>query len=173
MKASASTIDSYVDQLLMVLDEDIRHIQDTLLQLDELRGLVIKRDDAGLSRLLGAIRAKADCYAANESKRQSLRRDLAKAFGWDVAQTTLSRLETALPDDKRAQVADKKTELRMLTNKLKKEHLSTAMLLSECARFNNLLLKSIFDLGKTGTVTYRANGATSRQTDKTLINLHF
>jgi len=47
------------------------------------------------------------------------------------------------------------------------------MLLSECARFNSLLFRSIFDLAKTGTLTYRANGAATWQTDQTLVNLHF
>jgi len=173
MKASASTIESKVEQLLAVLEEDIRHIKDSLLQLNDLRSLVIKRDDASLSRLLATISAKASCYAANESLCQSLRKDLANALGWDVEQVTLSRLEGALPDEKKTQVANKKKELRTLIDQLRKEHLATAMLLSECARFNNLLLRSIFDLSKTGTVTYRANGATNRQTDKTLVNVRF
>jgi len=46
------------------------------------------------------------------------------------------------------------------------------LLLSECARFNNLLLKSIFDLGKTGAVYYNSNGATKQQTDMAFVNLH-
>jgi hypothetical protein len=86
---------------------------------------------------------------------------------------TLTKLESRLPIEKKAQVAGKKVELRTLINELKKEHLSTSMLLSECARFNNLLLRSIFDLGKTGTVTYRANGAANRQMDGTFVNLRF
>ncbi len=173
MKACANTIESKVDQLLGVLDEDIRYIHDGLLQLNELRSAVIKRDDAALNRLLSTIRAKADSYAANESNRQALRKDLANALGCNVEQMTLTKLASRLPIEKKAQVASKKVELKTLINELKKEHLSTSMLLSECARFNNLLLRSIFDLGKTGTVTYRANGAANRQMDGTFVNLRF
>jgi hypothetical protein len=172
MKMATDAIKNKVDGLLTALDNDIQHIQDSLYQLNELRGLVIKRDDVALAKLLGTIRAKADSYAANESKRQSIRKGLANALGWTVEQTTLSRLETALSGGTKAQVASKRAELQSLINKLKKEHLSTAMLLSECARFNNLLLRGIFDLGRTGTLTYRANGATKWQTDKTFVNLH-
>jgi len=171
MKASANTIENKVDQLLSVLDEDIRYIHDSLLQLNELRSAVIKRDDAALYRLLGTARAKADFHAANESKRQTLRKDLANALDCNVEQMTLTKLENRLPIEKKSQVAGKKNELKTLINELKKEHLSTSILLSECARFNNLLLTSIFDLGKTGTVTYRANGAANRQMDGTFVNL--
>lgn len=173
MKAAATTIENNVDELLAVLDEDIRHIHDSLLQLNELRSAVIKRDDAALNRLLGTARAKAGSYAANESKRQILRKDLANALGCNVEQMTLTRLESRLPIEKKAQIANKKAELRRLTDELKKEHLSTSILLSECARFNSLLLRSIFDLGKTRTVTYRANGAANRQMDGTFVNLRF
>ncbi len=172
METATDGINNKVDALLTVLDNDIQHIHDSLYQLNELRGLVIKRDDVALARLLGTIRARADTYAKNESKRQSVRKDLANALGWTVEQTTLSRLETALPAGTKAQVASKKAELQSLINKLKKEHLSTAMLLSECARFNSLLLRGVFGLGRTGTLTYRANGAAKRQTDASFVNLH-
>jgi len=65
------------------------------------------------------------------------------------------------------------TELKALTGELKKEHLRTALLLSECARFNSLLLRSIFDLGQTGAVYYNSNGATKRQMDTAFMNLQF
>jgi len=173
MKAAATTIENKVDELLAVLDEDIRYIHDGLLQLNELRSAVIKRDDAALHRLLGTARVKADFHAANESNRQTLRKELANALDCNVEQMTLTKLENHLPIEKKSQVASKKNELKALINELKKEHLSTSILLSECARFNNLLLRSIFDLGKTGTLTYRANGAANRQMDGTFVNLRF
>ena len=83
------------------------------------------------------------------------------------------RSPSTLPKERKAQVAEKKAKLRSLTNELKEEHLSTAMLLSDCARFNSLLLKSVFDLGKTETVTYNSNGSTKRQTDTAFVNLQF
>ena len=58
-----------------------------------------------------------------------------------------------------------------LTQELKREYLSTTLLLSECARFNNKLLKGIFDFGKNGAVYYNSNGATKRQTDMAFVNL--
>ena len=40
------TVETKVEALLDVLDQDIRHIEATLSRLDVLRTLLIKRDDA-------------------------------------------------------------------------------------------------------------------------------
>jgi len=173
MKATAIAIEDKVDELLVFLDRDIQHIQESLLKLNELRRLVIKRDDAALGKLLESIQAEADSYRRHELNRQSIRKELANALGCNLKQMTLSTLEASLPKGKKAQVTQRKAKLRSLIKELKKEHLSTALLLSECARFNKLLLKSIFDVGKTEVVYYDSNGATRRQTDTAFVNLQF
>jgi len=173
MKATAVEIEDKVDELLAVLDKDIEHLQESLLRLTELRSLVIKRDDAALGRLLERIQAESNSYRSNESQRQSIRKELAIGFGCDLEQMTLSKLEASLTEERKAQIANKKTKLSSLTKELKNEHLSTALLLSDCARFNSLLLKSIFDLGKTGTVVYDSQGSAKRQADSAFVNLQF
>lgn len=160
-----------VDELLDVLDKDIRNIQQSLSWLNELRSLVIKRDEAVLSRLLQKIQAKADGYAANDLKRKSIRKDLADALECRVEQITLSELVAILPEEKKALVNDRRIKLKALIEQLKKEHLSTVLLLSECVRFNSLLLRTIFDLGKTEMVMYSPSGATKQQTGRAFVSL--
>ena len=173
MKTATFEIEGRIDELLVVLDKDIQHMQDSLSRLNELRSLVVKRNEADLGKLLESIQADSDSYRSHELKRESIRKELANALGCDLKQMTLSRLEVVVSEERKAQVATKKARLRALTRQLKKEHLSTAMLLSDCARFNGLLLKSIFDLGKTETVIYNSNGDTKRQTDAAFVNLQF
>ena len=173
MKATAVEIEEKIDELLVILDKDIQHIQENLLRLDELRGLVVKRDDATLGKLLASIQNESDDYKSNELKRQSMREKLAIALDCNLEQMTLSRLEAKLSGEKKAQVAGKKTILRSLAKELKKKHLSTALLLSDCARFNSMLLRSVFELGKTGTITYSSNGSKRRQADTAFVNLQF
>jgi len=173
MKATAIEIEDKVDELLAALDKDSRHIQESLLKLNELRSLVVKRDDAALSRLLESIQADSDSYRSHELKRQSIQKDLADALGCNLEQMTLSALEASLPEEKKAQVTRMKAKLKSLITELRKEYLSTTLLLSECTRFNNLLLKSIFDLGKSDVVYYNSNGATNRQNDTAFVNLQF
>ncbi len=173
MKPAVIKIENKVDQLMDVLDRDIQHVQDTLSRLNELRGLVIKRDDASLGKLLESIRSETDSYKDIESKRQSLREELAIALGCDIGQMTLSRLEAELSGGKKAGVTERRAKLQTLAGKLKKEHLRTTMLLSDCARFNGVLLKSVLELGQAGTITYSPSGSTERQTDSAFVNLRF
>jgi hypothetical protein len=171
MNAVVVSIEDKIDRLLACLDRDVRHMQESLLQLNEIRKLVIKRDEAALGKLLESIQAGAGCYRDNELNRKSIRKELADSLGCDFEHMTLSALQECLPEAKKDQVTQMKTKLRSLSSELKKEYLSTALLLSECARFNNLLLKGIFNLGKTESVHYKSNGETSRQIDTAFVNL--
>jgi len=173
MKVTAVEIEEKIDELLVVLDKDTHHIQENLSRLDELRSLIVKRDDAALDKLLASIESELDSYKSNELKRKSIRKNLAIALDCNPEQTTLSRLEAELSGEKKAQVARRKAILRSLAKELKKKHLSMALLLSDCARFNSVLLRSVFELGKTGTVTYSSNGSKRRQADAAFVNLQF
>ncbi|HUT30662.1 MAG TPA: hypothetical protein VMX13_12780 [Sedimentisphaerales bacterium] len=173
MKATAPAVDEKVDELLAVLDTDIRYIRENLSTLNELRGSVLRRDDAALGRLLDRIRAESDGYRANEMKRQSIRKQLADILDCQFEQMTLSKLETVLPAEKGMQITHRRTQLAPLVTELKREHSSTMLLLAECARFNSLLLTSIFDLAKTEMLVYNPKGAASQQADNLFVNYHF
>jgi len=146
-------------------------MQQSLLQLNEMRRLVIKRDETALGKLLESIQAGAGCYRDHELNRKSIRKELADSLGCGIEEMTLSTLEVNLPEAKKNRIILMKTKLRSLSVELKKEYLSTTLLLSECARFNNLLLKGIFDLGKTESIHYNSNGETRRQIDTAFVNL--
>lgn len=171
MKATAAPIEDKVDQLLVCLDCDVQHMQESLQQLNEMRRLVIKRDGAALGKLLENIQGASDCYRNQELNRKSLRKELAESLGCDTEQMTLSALESCVPEAKKDQLTQMKTKLRSLSSELKKEYLSTALLLSECARFNNTLLKGILGLGKTESLHYKSNGQTRRHIDTVFVNL--
>lgn len=171
MKPMSTEIEDKVEELLSCLDKDRLHIEESLSQLNKLRGFVIKRDDSSLSTLLKIIQAESQTYKNNESKRQTIRKELAYALGYSPEKLTLSVLEAILPDKQKIQITKKKSKLMSLIKELKKEYLNTALLLSECARFNNMLLKSIFDLGNTGGLYYNSNGATKKHNDVAFMNL--
>ncbi|MHC4122101.1 MAG: hypothetical protein ACYSSI_00890 [Planctomycetota bacterium] len=173
MKTATIEIEDKVEQLLIVLDKDIQQIIENLSRLNDLRGLVVKMDDVSLHKLLESIKSESNSYKDNESKRRLLREELAIASGCSLEQMTLSRLEAELSGEKKAEVAERKTKLQTLAEKLKKEHLRTTMLLSDCARFNKVLLKSILELGQAGTTTYSPKGSAERQTNSAFVNLQF
>jgi hypothetical protein len=171
MKATAAPIEDKVDKLLVCLDRDVQHMQESMQNLNEMRRLVIKRDEAALGKLLENIQGESDSYRNHELNRKSIRKELAGSLGCNVEQMTLSALESCLPEAQKDRVTQMKTKLRSLGSELKKEYLSTSLLLSECTRFNNLLLKGIFDLGKTESLHYKSNGETRRQIDTAFVNL--
>jgi PAB1-binding protein PBP1 len=173
MKTAMNEIKDKVDRLLAILDEDIQHLQDNISTLNELRGFVIKRDDVSLQKLLENVQSESNSYKENELKRRLLREQLAAALGCSFAQVTLSKLETALSGEKKTEIAQRKIKLQTLAGKLKIEHSSTVMLLSDCARFNSMLLKGILEVGQTGTITYSSRGSTERQINPALMNLQF
>ena len=173
MKTAAIEIESKVARLFGVLDEDIRHIRGNLSRLNELRSLVVKRDDTSLRKLLESIQFDSNSYQDNELKRRLLLKELAIDFDCGLEQMTLSRLEVELSGKIKAEVAERKRKLQTLAEKLKKEHLSTAMLLSDCARFNSVLLRGVLELGQGGTITYSPKGSAERQTNPTVVNLQF
>ncbi len=173
MNAEMIEMESKVDELLSVLDKDIRHMRECLLRLNELRELVIKRDEVSLSKLLESIQAESEVYAANEQKRQAIRKDLADLLGYNVEQMTLSKLEETVSKKKRVEVSERKTTLRILASQLKKEHLSVALLLTECARFNKMLLNGILGQARHDTIMYDSNGLSSRQSGTAFMSLKF
>jgi len=173
MNNAAIEIEDTVDKLLAVLDEDIRNIRKSLSTLDDLRHLVIKRDDASLRKLLEGAKSESSSYKNSEAKRQLLREKLAIALDCAPGQMTLSRLETELSGERKAQVAERKIRLRTLIDKLQKEHAGTMMLLSDCARFNGMLLKSVLQLGQTGEITYSPQGSVQRRIDTVFVDSQF
>ncbi len=173
MSSQAIEIEDAVDKLLAVLDEDVRHIRKNLSRLDDLRHSVIKRDDASLHKLLEEAQSESSNCTNREDRRRLLREKLAIILDCAPGQMTLSRLETELSGDQKARVTERKTTLRTLIGKLSNEHAGTMMLLSDCARFNGMLLKSVLQLGQTGEMTYSPRGSVRRQISTAFVDSQF
>ena len=173
MKTVTTEIENKVDELLVVLNIDAENIEKNLARLNNLRSFVIKRDNDALEKLLSTVRLESGGYLENESQRCLLRRQLAAAFGCIDKQITLTMLEGILSGDQRSRVSKMKTKIKTLAEELRKEYLSTSMLLSECARFNSLLLNSILEMANAGACTYGSDGFTERRTDTAFMDMQF
>jgi len=161
-----------VDALMAVLDEDIRHAETTLSLLDTLRSLLIKRDEVALEGLLHDLRRAAESHAGNEQQRETLRRELARELRCGIQDVTLSTLKDRLSGERQAAVAERQARLKSLTADLKREHVLTAILVADCARFNRSLIRVFFGLEDKGSMTYGANGTARHRAGAALINAH-
>jgi hypothetical protein len=173
MRTGVIEIEDKINDLVVCLDKDIEYIQNNLSNLDRLRTLVIKRDDTALNRLLENIQAESEHYKKHELHRQSIRKELAQYFDCTVGEITLSKLASSMTETEKIRIIQQKEKLRVLIKKLRIEYASTATLLTECARFNNVLLKSIFDIGNAEMVYYGANGMTKTRSESAFVNMKF
>lgn len=76
-------------------------------------------------------------------------------------------------EEMRPKVAQRKAVLEQLIGKLKTEYAATALLLSECSRFNRLLLDSIFGSRGKGAMMYNASGQTQQHNGGGFITMQF
>jgi len=171
MKISATGLENKLDELLAHLECEAEYLQNCLVYLDELKKLVIKRDEPALRELLEIIQVELAGHKIHEQNRQLARRKLAEALGCSKTEITLTALQKLLPQDKCTRLVDIRTKLKSLIERLKAEYASTAMLVAECSRFNSFVLKSIFTQGKTGATFYNATGTANRQSESAFVNL--
>jgi len=171
MKTSIFAFEDKVKELLTVLDTDIENIQQNMDMLNELRGFVIKRDDKSLEQMLTNLHTQPNRFRENESHRTRLREELAEALGSEPTKVNLSAIERELTGDIKRQVREKKFKLKLLTAMMRKEHISTSKLLSDCSRFNSMLLKCILEAGQAKTITYNPQGLSERQSSSAIMNM--
>jgi hypothetical protein len=164
-------IKNKVEQLSLCLDRDIDNMQKTLLRLDEMRSAVIKRNDAGLVRLLDEIRCEMQAYETQQSQRSGIREELAGMLGCSCEEMTLTNLQKWLPEGQGRELAEKKERLKILAGRLKKEYSATVFLLAECARFNRLMLNGIFNKQKPDVITYNAAGVANEERKPAFVNM--
>ncbi len=171
MNTTTTELQEKVNELLLVLQKDLEHIERSIHELDELRGLVIKRDDSGLSKLLEQIRSRSQEYAANQKLREELRRQIAGILDWPVGEVRLGRLQQEVSAEQKVYVGQVRERLGSMISRMQREHTRTVMLLCDLSRFNSMLLNTILETGRVCGVTYNARGGTSRSGDVAFMNL--
>ena len=170
MKTLSLEFDNYIDPLISVLEKDIEHIDSTVEMLDQLRGMVIKRDDKSLNLLLEKARIKARKYATIENRREMIRKELARIWGCETKEMTLTKLVKILPPERSERVRQTRNKLESLLARFKAEHLSTYMLLSECSRLNGEILSALLG-GRREESTYNRQGSMNRQNEQSFVNM--
>lgn len=169
--STTTELQEQVNELLAVLHKDVEHIEQSIQHLDELRELVVKRDDSGLNKLLEHIKSRSKEYAANQKLREESRRQIAEILDWPVNEVRLGRLQGEVPAEQQVDVKNMRERLSSAISRLQGEHAATIMLLSDLSRFNRMLLNTILESGQFCDVTYNARGDTSRSGDVTFMNL--
>ncbi len=170
---TSSTFDAKVDALLAVLDDDLRYTESTVGQLDTLRTLLIKRDEKALEQLLRDLQELGRARETLEQRRQTARRNLSGELNVDAEDLTLTVLRKALSGPRQAAVAQRQTQLKAQVARLRREYRLTQILLLDCARFNQSLMRVFFGAAGSRQTTYGATGAVRHRTDMAMVDLHY
>jgi hypothetical protein len=160
-----------VRDLLDALQRDIEHIERTISYLNEIRGLVIKRDEQGLGRLLDTIRTEAQEHSANEQNRRLIREDMAELLDCRPEKLTMSVLQRRADGLAKEAVAETQRKLKVMVARLQREYAATVSLICDCSRINSHLLKVIFERGSAGVACYDSSGQMKRRPDAAFMNM--
>lgn len=168
-----TNIENCTQRLMDALDDEIQQLELNLSRLDQLRRLIVKQDHDALNGLLNTIRSEAGTFRSYDQRRLSLCKQLATIINCDPAQMNLSRLHNYVSQEMQSAIRLRKNTLQFLSARLQKELAATQMLLTDCARFNRMLLNAIFNNRAAETLTYNPSGLTKRQTETMLMNVQF
>jgi hypothetical protein len=165
-------IEKDIAEMLEILDTDIVNTGNDINILNELRGYLVSRDEKNMLRLLYAVRSIIQNRQDNQSKRFNVRRKLAQTLGCAVEKLTLSKLCDYIEEPFRTAIAERRNALVQIVERFKTEYEATAFLLSDCARFNSLLLRSLIGLSSAESVTYKP-GKVNRTNSAAFINMQY
>ena len=155
-------------ELNEVLDCEQRRVEQTLVQFNDLRSALIRRDETGLQEMLNQIQTRQDEFSRLDQRRHRLGHRLAQWIGCDPLEVNLTRLIRRLPPDQGRPLRQRQQQLSRQVRQLKMEHHLTGLLLADCARLNRTLLRAM--LGGVGD-SYNAQGRSSWQVQDRLVSV--
>ncbi|MCF7972293.1 MAG: hypothetical protein K9N55_00600 [Phycisphaerae bacterium] len=173
MSRHALEIERWVLDLLIVLKQESEAMTQVETWLSQLRESVIQRNESCLDGLLKEIQARRGLMPELEARRQGIRLALTTVLDLPFEQVTLTKLESLLTGELQHQVSCMKTQLQSQTRMLRAQHQGAVMFLMDCARFNRLLLNSVFDKSHQSMTTYTHRGNPEHTRSSALVNMQF
>ncbi len=162
-------MESLIDELRSVLDGEIELLVAKRSQLVKLSKAMVDRDDDTTESLLAEIEQTEVVQASVDKRLRAIRKSLAGVFSCEVRELKLSSLIARLPDKQAAAVEHRRQLIVDLAEKLRTQHLQTALLVTECAKINRMLLESMLPACET-VVTYGAEGTSRWQSETGLVD---
>lgn len=169
MNNTTNPWDGMTPDLLALLDEEIAMLGLRARQFDSLYDAILHRRDETMETLLEEMTNTQHRHAELDEKLQATRTMFARAMNRPTREIRLSELIRLLDGEPRKRLREKREQIILLAERLKRKHLTTAILLGESARINRSLIESL--LPKTETVTtYGTGGAKPWQTSSGLVD---
>lgn len=157
MKLDTPQLREMAPELLALLDEEIRMLHLRKAQFDELYDLILHHNEPRMEALLDEMTCAQQDQTQLDTKLKALRTLFAKAIGCQERELRLLLLAKYLDPPYGTELQYRREQIILLAEQLKRKHLDTAMLLSESARVNRILLEGLLPSSEPVTV-YGTNG---------------
>jgi hypothetical protein len=151
MKNTQSEWRELVKELLALLDEEAELLRRRSDQFDELYETILHRRSNRMDSLLAEMTTCQHNQADLDAKLAAARTTFARALGLEARQMRLSRLADRLEESDSLAVERRRKLIIAMAEQLKKKHLRTAILLTESARINRMLLEGLMPGAETVT----------------------
>lgn len=160
MSGQESTGLELIDELLAMLDEELRLLRVRIEQFEELGQAILSRDNARLETLLEEMTEVQQAQARLDRDLATLRELLARQWGLGPGELKLLDIARRVDGEAGMKIEHRREQVILLAETLKRKHLNTAVLLSESARVNRQLLEGLLPSGRSTKVnTYGPRGA--------------
>jgi hypothetical protein len=169
MNEPASQWQKMMPDLLALLDEEIELLGLRTRQFGDLYEVILHRLDEKMDSLLEEMTAAQQQQAELDEKLHSIRIMIARAMKRPMGEIRLSELVNLLDGESQRLLRDKRQQIILLAERLKRKHLTTALLLGQSARINRRLIESLLPRSETLT-TYGLGGAKPWQTSPGLVD---
>lgn len=157
-----------VKELIAILDEEIDLLNRKNAELDRLSAATMDRNDEEMVKLLVEMDQTHQAQAATDVKLDALRKAFADRLDRSLNQMRLADLIDALDEPDKLTVEYRRNQIVLLAEKLRRQYMTTAMVLRESARINQVLLEGLFPKAQP-VQTYDANGPSTWRPDTGLL----
>lgn len=169
MNESAHERHGMTPELLSLLDEEIALLGRRTRQFDDLYEAILHRRNEQMESLLEEMTLAQQQQAELDEKLRAIRTTFARALRRPTREIRLSELISLLEGQPRTRLREKRQQIILLAEQLKRKHLKAAILLGESARINRRLLESLLPQTEAVT-TYGTGGAKPWRTSSGLVD---
>ncbi len=126
--------------------------------LEALSTAILTRDDESLPEVMRQMEQAQILQDATDQKLLIIRNEIANVLAWPLELVTATKLATQLTGPDKANVEQSRQKIIEIAGQVRRQHLETVLLLSECAKINRMLLEGMFGKQAQPLQTYGRSG---------------
>jgi flagellar biosynthesis/type III secretory pathway chaperone len=158
MIAEDRQLREFAEDMIALLDEETRLLEQRAEQFDLLYDAILHRREEGMEGLLVEMTDTQIAQARLDEQLAELRGVLTEAMDLPDGKMKLQNLAERVDADQGERLMRRRERIIQLAEKLKRRHLDTALLLSESARINRMLLEGLLPGNEAPVTTYGRGG---------------